>query len=215
METPAQICRTSAGKRKLSLRLDRMRYAEIWRNAYGRTCVDGCSAPCRWIIRGIPHNAEVLEERHKLIQDVWEGMGDIRVSKDRTLIWNTDLIESLGFEKLISQAAVTVYSGALYRVRKAAAPMRVRISKSATIEFNEAYAVICRLRQAHVSSSTSARCTISRSRTRWLTSSRKSGCIERLSAFLLVRDAARSLSSTVLHPLEIERLGEKDRIGKT
>jgi succinate dehydrogenase / fumarate reductase flavoprotein subunit len=58
-------------------------------------------------------NAEVLEEGRKLIHDVWEGLSDIRVS-DRSLIWNTDLIESLEFENMIAQAAVTV-GGALAR----------------------------------------------------------------------------------------------------
>ena len=47
------------------------------------------------------------------IHDVWNESKDIRVS-DRSLIWNTDLIETLEFDNLISQAAVTV-AGALAR----------------------------------------------------------------------------------------------------
>jgi succinate dehydrogenase / fumarate reductase flavoprotein subunit len=51
----------------------------------------------------------VLEEGVKMIQDVWKGSSDIRVS-DRSLIWNSDLIETLEYENLIVQAATTVVS---------------------------------------------------------------------------------------------------------
>ena len=44
---------------------------------------------------------------------MWQESADIRVT-DRSLIWNTDLIETLEFDNLISQAAVTV-AGALAR----------------------------------------------------------------------------------------------------
>ena len=52
---------------------------------------------------------EVLDEGHGLIHDVWRDAGDIRVS-DRSLIWNSDLIETLEFENLIVQAVVTMDS---------------------------------------------------------------------------------------------------------
>ncbi len=52
---------------------------------------------------------EVLEEGHKLIHDVWGGSDDVRVT-DRSLIWNSDLVETLEFENLISQAVVTMDS---------------------------------------------------------------------------------------------------------
>ena len=52
---------------------------------------------------------EVLEEGHKLIHEVWGGSDDVRVT-DRSLIWNSDLIETLEFENLISQAVVTMDS---------------------------------------------------------------------------------------------------------
>ena len=57
--------------------------------------------------------AEVMEQGVRKIHDVWNESKDIRVS-DRSLIWNTDLIETLEFDNLISQAAVTV-AGALAR----------------------------------------------------------------------------------------------------
>jgi succinate dehydrogenase / fumarate reductase, flavoprotein subunit len=91
-------------------RLDRMRFAEggtptaVLRGKMQRVMQNNCA---------VFRNAEVLDEGQKLIQDVWEGVRDIRVT-DRTLIWNTDLIETLEFDNMIVQAAVTV-SGALAR----------------------------------------------------------------------------------------------------
>jgi succinate dehydrogenase / fumarate reductase flavoprotein subunit len=52
---------------------------------------------------------EVLEEGHKLIHDVFGGIADIRVT-DRSLIWNSDLVETLEFDNLIEQAVVTMDS---------------------------------------------------------------------------------------------------------
>jgi succinate dehydrogenase / fumarate reductase flavoprotein subunit len=52
---------------------------------------------------------EVLDEGHRLIHDVWSGLPDVAV-KDRSLIWNTDLIETLEFDNLITQAVVTMDS---------------------------------------------------------------------------------------------------------
>ena len=56
---------------------------------------------------------EVMQEGVKAIRAVWDDAADISVT-DRSLIWNTDLIETLEFDNLISQAAVTV-AGALAR----------------------------------------------------------------------------------------------------
>ncbi len=54
---------------------------------------------------------EVLDEGQKLIHNVWSGINDVRVV-DRSLIWNSDLIETLEFDNLISQAVVTMDSAA-------------------------------------------------------------------------------------------------------
>ncbi len=51
----------------------------------------------------------VLKEGVEKISQVWKDIGDIRVT-DRSLVWNSDLIEALEFDNLISQAAVTVVS---------------------------------------------------------------------------------------------------------
>ena len=42
----------------------------------------------------------------KLIEDIWLQSSDINV-KDKSLVWNTDLLETLEFQNLISQAVVT------------------------------------------------------------------------------------------------------------
>jgi len=52
---------------------------------------------------------EVLDEGHELIHHVWRDASDIRVT-DRSLIWNSDLIETLEFENLIVQAVATMDS---------------------------------------------------------------------------------------------------------
>ncbi|MGP9820894.1 succinate dehydrogenase flavoprotein subunit [Salinarimonas sp. NSM] len=54
---------------------------------------------------------EVLNEGKALIHEVWGGIGDVS-TKDRSLIFNTDLIETLEFDNLITQAVVTMESAA-------------------------------------------------------------------------------------------------------
>jgi succinate dehydrogenase / fumarate reductase, flavoprotein subunit len=50
---------------------------------------------------------EVLQEGHKLIHDTFAAASDVRVT-DRSLIWNSDLIETMEFDNLIAQAVVTM-----------------------------------------------------------------------------------------------------------
>lgn len=50
---------------------------------------------------------EVLQEGVKLIDKVMAGSGDLKVT-DRSLIWNTDLTETLEFDNLIVQAVVAM-----------------------------------------------------------------------------------------------------------
>ena len=52
---------------------------------------------------------EVLQEGSKLIHEVYAGIDDVHVT-DRSLIWNSDLIETLEFVNLIEQAVVTMDS---------------------------------------------------------------------------------------------------------
>ena len=54
---------------------------------------------------------EVLEEGVAKITEIWKGSEDLSVS-DRSMIWNSDLVETLEYENLIVQAATTVISAA-------------------------------------------------------------------------------------------------------
>ena len=65
---------------------------------------------------------DVLAKGKSLIQDIWSASKDIKVT-DRSLIWNTDLIETLEYDNLICQAAVTV-AGAVVRTESRGAHAR-------------------------------------------------------------------------------------------
>ena len=56
---------------------------------------------------------ESLEAGNRRIADIYARRGEIGIT-DRSLIWNTDLVETLEFDNLIQQAAVTV-AGAVNR----------------------------------------------------------------------------------------------------
>jgi succinate dehydrogenase / fumarate reductase, flavoprotein subunit len=89
-------------------RLDRFRYADGGtrtadiRLAMQRTMQSNCA---------VFRTGEILEEGKELINKVWQSMDDIGVS-DRSLVWNSDLIETLELDNLIAQAVVTVESAA-------------------------------------------------------------------------------------------------------
>jgi succinate dehydrogenase/fumarate reductase flavoprotein subunit len=53
----------------------------------------------------------VLQEGVDKITEIWKETSDISVT-DRSMIWNTDLIETLEYDNLIAQAAVTMYGAA-------------------------------------------------------------------------------------------------------
>ena len=52
---------------------------------------------------------EVLDEGCRKIDDVWNSLSDIQVN-DRSLIWNTDLVEALELENLMACAKTTMVS---------------------------------------------------------------------------------------------------------
>ena len=54
---------------------------------------------------------EILSEGQNLIHKVHGGIGDVSTT-DRSLVWNSDLIETLEFDNLIVQAVVTMDSAA-------------------------------------------------------------------------------------------------------
>ncbi len=52
---------------------------------------------------------ETLQEGCRKISDLWGGLEDLRVS-DRSLVWNSDLMETLELTNLMANAIVTVHS---------------------------------------------------------------------------------------------------------
>ncbi|NMG38103.1 succinate dehydrogenase flavoprotein subunit [Chelativorans sp. ZYF759] len=52
---------------------------------------------------------ETLAEGCKRISEIWSGLSDIKVH-DRSLIWNSDLVETLELENLMANAITTVYA---------------------------------------------------------------------------------------------------------
>ena len=52
---------------------------------------------------------EIMSEGKKLIEDIWLQSSDISV-KDKSLVWNTDLLETLELQNLLQQAVVTMKS---------------------------------------------------------------------------------------------------------
>jgi succinate dehydrogenase / fumarate reductase flavoprotein subunit len=83
-----------------------------YRNASGATPTAELRGRMQRIMQdncAVYRTGETLEEGHKLIHQVWDGLPDIGTT-DRSLIWNSDLIETLEFDNLITQAVVTMDS---------------------------------------------------------------------------------------------------------
>ena len=89
-------------------RLDKYRHAE------GDTPTSALRLNMQKIMQtncAVFRTGEVLEEGVAKIAECYTGVPDISV-KDRGMIWNTDLVETLEFDNLIAQAAVTVNGAA-------------------------------------------------------------------------------------------------------
>ncbi len=89
-------------------RLDKFRYAE------GSTSTSKLRSDMQRIMQNncaVFRTGDVLEEGKTLINKTWHGLDDIKIS-DRSLVWNTDLIEALEWDNLIVQSVVTVESAA-------------------------------------------------------------------------------------------------------
>jgi len=105
-------------------RLDKVRYAK------GGTPTAGLRLRMQKIMQtncSVFRDRPLLEEGVRKIDEVWKGSDDIRVS-DRSLVWNSDLVETLEYENLIVQAAVTV-AGALNRTESRGAHAREDFAK--------------------------------------------------------------------------------------
>jgi succinate dehydrogenase / fumarate reductase flavoprotein subunit len=85
-------------------RLDRFRHAK------GATPTSALRLQMQRLMQSncaVFRDGPVLAEGAKKIIDIWRGSDDISVT-DRSLIWNSDLIETLEYDNLIAQAAVTM-----------------------------------------------------------------------------------------------------------
>src|SRR3954462_14009343 len=89
-------------------RLDRYRYASggtptaKLRDSMQHVMQNNCA---------VFRTGEVLGEGHSLIHKVHNGVADVAVT-DRSLTWNSDLVETMEFDNLIVQAVVTMDSAA-------------------------------------------------------------------------------------------------------
>ena len=70
------------------------------RDAMQRTMQETCA---------VYRTGEVLAEGVQRMEQVWSGLPDVSVS-DRSLVWNSDLVETLELDNLMQQALVTVRS---------------------------------------------------------------------------------------------------------
>ena len=89
-------------------RLDKLRFAKGGtstakvRGAMQRVMQNNCA---------VFRTGEVLEEGKKLIGEVWQQWGDVGVT-DSSMIFNTDLVETLELDNLLRQALVTMHGAA-------------------------------------------------------------------------------------------------------
>jgi succinate dehydrogenase / fumarate reductase, flavoprotein subunit len=100
-------------------RLDRLRHAKggsktgTIRRAMQRAMQDHCA---------VFRTANVLEQGLRKMAEVAQSLADLAVT-DRSMIWNTDLVEALELDNLIGQAAVVLHS-ARYRTESRGAHAR-------------------------------------------------------------------------------------------
>ena len=87
-------------------RLDRVR------NANGGTPTSAIRLTMQRIMQNncaVFRNSKVLAEGKQLIDQAAASMGDLKVN-DKSLIWNSDLVEALELDNLMGQAVVSMYS---------------------------------------------------------------------------------------------------------
>ncbi len=100
-------------------RLDRTRHAAGARST-GEIRLDMQRTMQRYA--SVFRTGEVLEEGTRKLSEVAASLADLRLS-DRSMIWNTDLVEALELQNLMLQAIATMHS-ALYRTESRGAHAR-------------------------------------------------------------------------------------------
>jgi len=116
-EAPAPLPK-DAGDQALA-RLDR------WRNAKGATPTAALRLEMQKIMQSncaVFRTGEVLAEGQKLLGAAWGRRADVKVT-DRSMIWNSDLVETLELDNLLAQAVATL-SSALNRTESRGAHAR-------------------------------------------------------------------------------------------
>ena len=117
---------------------------------------------------------EVLEEGAQKLGEVASSLAEIRLT-DRSMIWNTDLVEALELQNLMLQAVATMHS-ALYRTESRGAHAREDFPERDDEHWLKH--TLCWVDERHQPGSATGRCTPARSPTRSSRSRRKSGCTE-------------------------------------
>ena len=81
-----------------------------FRNANGATPTAAVRAEMQKTMQrhaAVFRDSELLSEGVRKMDAIYQGFQDVKVS-DRSLIWNTDLVETLELDNLIGQAVVTM-----------------------------------------------------------------------------------------------------------
>ena len=107
-----------AGDESLA-RLDR------FRNAKGKTSTAEMRLAMQKAMQedaAVFRTGETLAQGKTRIREIYNSIGDIGVT-DRSMVWNTDLVETLEYDNLIAQASVTI-AGALNRTESRGAHAR-------------------------------------------------------------------------------------------
>jgi len=85
-----------------------------FRNAKGKTPTAALRLEMQRIMQQdcpVFRTASVMEQGKRRLADAWAKRGDLNVS-DRSMIWNSDLVETLELDNLLYQAVVSLHSAA-------------------------------------------------------------------------------------------------------